>query len=220
MTKIAGSPFSVPKRPVPERVGPDKWPDIELVASGGSTGTAPSWDTSAVKNGDIMVAFGVIRNGTISGPDGGGWTAVTSVDRSSNEWNKVYAKVAADQGATLTFSMSTHAAAGFGVWRCSNYTLTSIVSSYNTALSHPITRSVVAPALAVSVQMSAAFNAVAAAPGGVMGGKLFSDADASDENVRGYWVPIWEDMTVGSAVVQTNEVQNYGTRTLIIVTEA
>lgn len=102
----------------PPRELPDGWVygGIELVTGQAVAGTASAYSVAKVRNGDLMFCFGAIRNGTITGPSSSGWTTDYAVDESSNEWNKVFSKVA-NAEADFTFGSSSSCASGFAVFR-------------------------------------------------------------------------------------------------------
>lgn len=91
-------------------------PEVIPVAAQTGSGTAPAFSVADILDGDFMVCFGAVRNGTVTGPSSAGWTTDYSVDESSGEWNKVFSKVA-DGESDFTFAISNASAAGFVAFR-------------------------------------------------------------------------------------------------------
>ena len=136
---------------------------FELIGgSGAYTGSSYLFDTSLVQDGDLLVCAGVTRNGSITGPDDGGWTSLLSVDRSSNEWNKTWGKIASSQASSVTFTMSTTAAMGLVILRPVGFTIATIDHDWNVSPygSPVVDTGVTTPALGVGIIKGAAFNAV------------------------------------------------------------
>lgn len=57
-------------------------------------------------SGDIMFVFAVSRNSTIDIPSGSGWVSILDLDTSTNEWVKVWYKIAAASEPTITVASS------------------------------------------------------------------------------------------------------------------
>jgi hypothetical protein len=195
------------------------WPGPVLVAGDAGTGSTVNLDATGTQLGDIMVCFGVTRNGTITGPTDGGWTTVYSVDRSSSEWNKVYAKVAGgSQATTVPFVMSTTAAAGLGVFRCEHVAIDTWQHNSSTGAVTPVLTAL-GLGIEVGITLGAAFDAVTAAHN-ISHMQVFAEADASDENVKGYWGPVVKaGDDYGGHYMYSNDVGAYGSRHTLLLYE-
>ena len=167
---------------------------MALVYGAGIAGSAPVFDTSDVKFGDIMVAFGATRNGSITGPDGGGWTTLYKVDQATSEWHAVYIKVASGQGATMTFSMSTWASAGLCVFRgnIDSWT-TAHVGRWNYGVGSVAAK----VGVGIHIGMGSAFGAVGDDTA-IDDMEKFAYVNTADEFVKGWWRPVVHDGYFGN----------------------
>jgi hypothetical protein len=163
-----------------------EYPDVEVVHSGATAGSNPSYSLADVQDGDIMVAFGATRNGTITGPSGGGWTTLYKVDQSTNEWHAVYAKVASGEGASFNFTMSTYASSGYGVFRCANLDIDAWAHAHYGYWSARTPIVVAKPGVNLSIIMGSAFGAVGN-DSNVDDLTNFAYVHSSDEFVKGWW---------------------------------